>query len=317
MKRLLQALLLIGVGITVGIWLSSQENGDNAPTPELEQARLLRNIGPCAEPTSEEAKMFALATDILEQNLLTGGLWIDIGAEKFLAHGFYRQSDGGRSIPVCWAQSMYSRAGNAITQRRGFNTRIERYQLELAARISDPSTYMVDKVAEVAFSREPYREVEWPHHDIRPVARGVLANYGKHALKYLEVARLQMSDKDLLGTSAAQIAGATGDDSDLSKVEMLMSKMLSSMQQERVLTVQERNRVFELAYTFAYAGTRAIAHVGPVKVLMTRKVQSNATMFGLVDLSPKQMCHVLAAVGDFKALAEYSYCLDSKYPYPQ
>ncbi|EJM71057.1 hypothetical protein PMI31_04134 [Pseudomonas sp. GM55] len=126
-----------------------------------------------------------------------------------------------------------------------------------------------------------------------------------------------MSDEDSLGTSASQIAGAAGDDSDLRRVEMLMSQRLASTPQERTLSIDERNRLYELAYTFTYAGTRAIAHVGPVKTLMTRKVKSNATMFGLVDLNPKQMCHVLEAVGDFNALADYDYCQDPKYPYPQ
>lgn len=317
-NRFLQAFLLVGVGIALGAWLSSsQGNGKKGHTPELEQARLYKSIRSCAEPTSEEGKTFSLAADVLEQNLRAEGLWLDIGVEKFLAHGFYRATDKGLPIPVCAPQSIYSRAGKVITQRRGLKGHIERYQLELAARIPDPSPYIVDRVGEVAFSQEPHSEREWPYRDIRPVARSVLANYGKHALKYLEVARAQMSDEDSLGTSASQIVGAAGDDSDLRRVEMLMSQRLASTPQERTLSIDERNRLYELAYTFTYAGTRAIAHVGPVKTLMTRKVKSNATIFGLVDLNPKQMCHVLEAVGDFKALADYDYCQDPKYPYPQ
>jgi len=316
MKRLIQVILLIGVGMALGAWLSSQ--GKKGRTPELEQARLLKNVRPCAEPTAEESKTYSLAADMLEQNLRAKGLWLDIGVEKFLAHGLYRETtEKGMSVLVCAPENIYSRAGRAITQRRGLNAYIERYQLELAARIPDPSSYIVEKVGEIAFSQEPHVERVWPYRDIRPLARGVLANYGKHAIRYLDKARAEMSDHDSLGTSASQIAGAAGDDSDLSKVEVLMRQRLASAPPEHALSIDERNRLYELAYTFTYAGTRAAPYVGPVKALMTRKVKSNATMFGLVDLNPKQMCHVLEAVGDAKAISDYDYCQDPKYPYPQ
>lgn len=228
-KRLLQAILLVGMGMALGAWLSSQ--GKKGRTPELEQARLLRSVRPCAEPTPDESKTYLLAADMLEQNLRAGGLWLDTGVEKFLAHGLYRDTaDEGVSVSVCAPQNIYSRAGQAITQRRGLSVHVERYQLELAARIPDPSPYFVERVGEVAFSQQPHAERVWPYRDIRPVARGVLAGYGRHALKYLEAARAQMSDQDPLGTSAAQIAGAAGDDSDLSKIEMLMSQRLASLQ---------------------------------------------------------------------------------------
>jgi hypothetical protein len=315
-KRLIQSILLIGAGVVLGFWLSLKPRMGR--TPELEQARLFKNVRPCAEPTSEESKTYSLAVDMLEQNLRAEGLWLDIGVEKLLALGLYRKMpEKGTSVSVCPPENIYSRASNAITQRHGFNAYVERYQLELAARILDPSPYIVEKVGEVAFSQEPHGEREWPYKDIRPLARSVLANYGKYALRYLEVARSQVSDKDSLGTSAAQIAGAAGGDSDLSKVEMLMRQKLESIPQDRTLSIDERDRLYELAYTFTYAGTRAITHVGPVKMLMTRKVKSNATMFGLVDLNPKQMCHVLEAVGDSQSLSSYDYCQDSEYPYPQ
>jgi hypothetical protein len=316
MKRFLKAILLIGAGVAVGVWLSPQGSSKKGRSAELEQAQLFKNIRSCAEPTSEETKTFTLAADMLEQNLRARGLWLDIGVEKFLAHGLYRTIDKQMSVPVCAPQGVYSRAGKAITKRRGFRGHIERYQLELAARISDPSPYIVEKVGKVAFSEDKHVERKWPYRDIRPLARSVLANYGKHARKYLEVARAQMSDKDSLGTSASQIAVVAGDDSDLSKVEKLMRNRLASIPQDRTLSINERNRLYELAHAFVYVGTRANSYIGPVKSLMTRKVKSNATMFGLVDLSPKQMCHVLEAVGDFKALAEFAYCKDPKYPYP-
>ena len=316
MKRLIQVILLIGVGMALGAWLSSQ--GKKGRTPELEQARLMKNVRACEEPTTEESTTYSLAADMLEQNLRAEGLWLDIGVEKFLAHGLYRKmTEKGMSVSVCAPENIYSRAGQAITQRRGLNAYIERYQLELAARIPDPSPYIVEKVGEVAFSQEPHGEREWPYRDIRPLARGVLASYGKHSIRYLDTARAEMSNYDSLGTAASQIATAAGDESDLSKVEVLMRQKLASIPQEHTLSIDERDRLYELAYAFTYAGPRARSYVGPVKTLMTRKVKSNATMFGLVDLSPKQMCHVLEAVGDVESLSDYDYCQDSKYQYPQ
>lgn len=316
MKRFVRAALLVGVGIIIGAWIFSPAKYPR--TPELELARLLKSIRSCVEPSSEEIKTYSLAADMMEQNLRARGIWLDVGVEKFLAHGFFRQmAKNEMSAPVCAPKDIYSRAGQVITQERGLDAYIERYQLELVAKIPNPSPYIVERVGEVAFSQEPHVEREWPYRDIRPLARGVLANYGHQALKYLEIARTQMSDQDSLGTSASQIAGAIGGDSDLSKVEMLMRQKLASMPPEHTLSIDERNRLYELAYTFTYAGTRALTHVGPVKTLMARKVKSNATMFGLLDLKPKQMCHVLEAVGDFEALSEYDYCQDSKYPYPQ
>jgi hypothetical protein len=110
MKRLIQVILLIGVGMALGAWLSSQ--GPRGRTPELEQARLLKNVRPCAEPTTEESKTYSLAADVLEQNLRTRALWLDIGVEKFLAHGLYREAtEKGMSVSVCAPENIYSRAG--------------------------------------------------------------------------------------------------------------------------------------------------------------------------------------------------------------
>lgn len=85
-----------------------------------------------------------------------------------------------------------------------------------------------------------------------------------------------MSDKDSLGTGAAQIVGAAGNDEDLGRVEMLMRQRLASIPTERALTIDERDRLYELAHTFAYAGPRASSHIGPLRELMKRKVMTGS-----------------------------------------
>ena len=152
MKSLFKALIFIGLGIAIGVWLSSS-GGEESSAPELHEALIFKNFKSCAQPSKHEEKFYELAAEVLEQNLLVNGLWLDTGAEKFLSSGFYRESFRGGSTPVCPPEGVYSRAGKTITQRRGLEGFIDGYQLKLAALIPDPSTYIVDKVGEVAFSQ--------------------------------------------------------------------------------------------------------------------------------------------------------------------
>ena len=153
--------------------------------------------------------------------------------------------------------------------------------------------------------------------DLRPVARVILAGYGKPAARYLPLARAQRSVRDSLGTGAAQITAAVGDASDLASIETLMADALARIPVEQTLKIEERDRLYELAYALAIAKDRARAHVAPVKDLMRRKVGSNATFFGIVELWPKQMCLVMEAIEGAPSVAGYDYCRDKDYPFPQ
>ena len=262
--------------------------------------------------------MYYAALDVLElaDQVQTG--FLAIGAERMLGHGIYRQV-GDDPHRVCPPSDLYARAQRSPEVRNSFRAYLERYQFDLAARFPDPPPHIVDAIAAVAFSDTPHpgREQYGPNPDLRPVARVILAGYGKQAARYLPVARGQVSAKDSLGTGAAQVSAAVGDASDLARIESLMADALARIPVERTLKIEERDRLYELAYALAIAKERARPHVAPIKDLMRRKVGSNATFFGVVELQPKQMCLVLEAIEGASSVKGYGYCRDEVYPYPQ
>jgi hypothetical protein len=310
------------VGFSVG--RSSTSNSPPIKRPELAKAipiwiEQLRDPTRCRVATDREAEVYSTAVKALELEADTRPLWLGIGAQQFLSIGLYREEEHDSS-PICPPAGIYARAANAITASKSFSTYLVDYQLRLAGKLPDPSPYVVSAVAAVAFEEKAHhtQDVYLPLLDLRPIARTVLASYGGSASAYRERAFGVMSANDSLGTGAAQIAAATGDPAALDRVKMLMEGILSSIPKAEGIGLEQRDRLYELAYAMYFAGPDAAKYASPIQELMDRKVMSRAPPFGLVDLPPKQMCHVLDKIfGQHQSPSKsYAFCRDKEYPYP-
>lgn len=317
-------LIVVAVGIVAFI------AGISWPAkPILEPGQALPSWNPqqmdpavCLEPTEEERQVYSVAVTTLE--VASDAVWLGIGAQKFLSHGLYRKT-GNDFVPVCPPADVYPRASKAITAeiaaRPGSKVYLLEYQLRLAGRLPDPSTHIVEVVGGVAFEDSPHpnQEQYLPADDLRPLARTVLASYGQKALAFRDRAFEEMSGADPMGTGAAQIAAATGHPKALSRVQSLMEEILAATPADQSFGLEQRSRLYELAYAMYFAGPAAQPYTAPLQQLMKRKVKSRAPPFGLVDLSPKQMCHVLDKIfgSEQSPARSYDFCFDKKYPYPQ
>jgi hypothetical protein len=97
----------------------------------------------------------------------------------------------------------------------------------------------------------------------------------------------------------------------------MMEEILKSIPQDRTIPRNTRNRLYELAYAIYFSGEDAKKHAAPIRELMTRRVQSWAPPFGMVDLYPKRMCEVLKRIEGPDSINEYRFCVDDRLPFEQ
>lgn len=276
----------------------------------------------CVEPTNDEKAFYDLVLATLEQTSKTKqSNWpagsLEIGSQQFLSKGVYR-SIGKETIPVCPNAGTYKRVGDLITNYGGFSARLVEYQLTLAAKVENPSDYIVNAVANSAFNDQPQQSEFFDDMDIRSYARTVLASFGTRSSSYAEKAYQQMSTKDSLGTGAAQVAVGAGYGDALPLTEKLMFQLLNNIPKNKAIPRETRNRLYELAYAISFApDDKGKQYVGALKDLMARKVQSWAPPFGLIEANPKRMCRVLENIEAKSSLNDYAYCMDEKVPFEQ
>jgi hypothetical protein len=274
-----------------------------------------RSIG-CAEPNERERALIKTAVDALAFSSEESG-FLSIGAEKLLANRLYRR-DGRSSQRVCDIPEQMERASDLIRGsdhlRRG---RIVEYGLRLIAKLPNPGEDLAKVAAESAFNGSFQQSEIFPKRDIRPLARATLASLGPLARPYADRAYAQISIDDSMGTGAAQVAVAGGHPNALQSVERLMAQKLASIPKGQTVPWGVRNRLYEMAYALALGGRQAREHVAPLRDLMSRKVQSWAPPFGMVELSPRRMCGVFVQIMQSPSDdPEFGFCSDNG-PYEQ
>jgi hypothetical protein len=260
-------------------------------------ALLLRSLQrKCVLPTEADKKRFNLAAEVLESE---GGLWLDIGAEKFLAHGVSKGENGER-VKVCAPDGIYERVSEAITSRKLFGGKLSEYQLLLSSKIRKPTPYIIDSVAKVAFSSNYYIS---NNKDMRPLARGTLASYGSLASEYSTIAFNSMSSDSALGTSAAQLAIATGHPNAIQRTKELMEDILAT---GKPISEKEKKRFIELAYGLLYSPVSTQSLSPTIQKFMNSD-------FSRWVIPPVGMCDVLISIndGDSKVVSNVRACRDS------
>jgi len=307
-KRLVAVVLIATLGFAVGR-ISSRVSHPKVEW-ELEKAFPRWSASPCVPANAHERELFEAAVSALEATAPDKISPLKIGAEKFLGRGAYRQ-EGKKTVPVCPPEGIYGRVSQIVTRNETLIPRLVDYQLQLASRL-EPSQHIVEALGNSAFNSTPQESEYFKHRDIRPFARTILAGFGRHASEFSKVAYDSMSDKDSLGTGAAQVAVATGYRDALPRVEAMMNDILSSIPKDKVIPWDTRNRLYELAYAIYFAGPDGKEHIAPIKELMTRTVQRWAPPFGMLDLPPKPMCQVLSRISGPDAAKPYGFCFDDR-----
>lgn len=273
--------------------------------------------GNCVAANEHERALVKIAVDALALPFNEAGSLV-IGAEKFLSRSLTRRS-GQEFALVCTPTEEYERAGQALADG-DFNGRLVEYQLNLIAKLPNPSEAIAKAVAASAFN-DSIQQSEGPRLpllDIRPIARATLAGLGPLTQPYASKAFDQISIDDAMGTGAAQIAVAGGHPAALETVARLMADKLASLPRDRVIPRDIRNRLYEMAYALTFGAEKAEAYSAPLKDLMSRKVQSWAPPFGMIELPPRRMCRVLAGITHVSVTdLGFDYCSATDVRYEQ
>lgn len=278
----------------------------------LQQEQIGTNV--CVEPSQGERELLEVAVRTLELSEEQGPFGsLDIGAKKVLSRSaLLRRPSGGTTAPLCFGTDHLVRVGDALARRGGLGKhRLVEYELELAARLPNPSAQVVDDVAKVAFSQNPSQSAVFVDEDIRPYARAVLATFGTRAAAYGEPAFREMGANSAMATGAAQVATATAQPGALARAVRLFQESLEEVPYPKTIGWHRRNRLYELAWAIAYGGESAREHAPLIRNLMGREVQSHAPPFGMIEHAPKRMCAVLEKVAGPQASREFKYCSDA------
>ncbi|NPT44694.1 hypothetical protein GNZ12_25940 [Paraburkholderia sp. 1N] len=269
----------------------------------------------CVPANKKEYERFEIAASTLERIAPHSADWLSIGAERALSQDLYRSTPGQSVGPrVCSPPEIYARVASAFAGNP-IKGRFDLYEIELASHMQLPPVEVVDAVAQVAFEARPVIDDDIAgqvNGDIRPIARTVLAGFGRQSAKYASMAFDQVSSENSLGTGAAQVAAAGGHPEALSRIESLMNQLLASVPDDKPIPLTTRDRLYELAWAISVSGDSAKDHVDPLIRLMGKQVQSGAPPFGLLSLHPKRMCAVLFKIygEDTHVTSKFPYCTD-------
>lgn len=308
--------LLLSVAFLLGRWSSTNawpaQPVRQVPAYELARANAPQGLklaghDDCTAPTETEIALVKTALEVLAfPDEMSSSL--GTGAERLLSGPLIRWVDGA-SFLLCDDPEIFQQAQMYIEEHRHLlKGRLTEFGFALIGRLPNPSADLARKVAESAFSDTP-QESDVLHHDLRPVARATLASIEGASSAYVDRAFSEITIENSMGTGAAQIAVAGGHPQALEKVELLMDQLLDSLPAEAPVPWDKRNRLYEMAQALAYGGPAARNHVAPLKELMNRKVESNATMFGMVALPPRRMCPLLEHILQVPiAETGYTYC---------
>jgi hypothetical protein len=309
---MLAAVFLLGCigGLLTGLTWQQKEraNGKYA----LADALPHYSRGSCADPTAAELKKFENIVDALElfANQFSP---MTIGAMKSAAHGIYRTD--GSHLRVCPPDDFFARIGDTLARSPKLYSghRLAEYELALFAQLPVHHPAIVEEVAKAAFAPEPQLGEVFREADIRPAARVTLAIMGPAARAYSDKTWDEMSSADSMGTSAAQISVATGHPGALARIASLAQAELDKVPSDKVIPWNTKNRLYELAYALTLGGEEARDHLAPFREMLSRKVESFAPPFGMLEFEPERLCFLLRPLdgGKSEPIANHPACRDT------
>lgn len=289
--KLFAALAITSLALP-GAWLLSA--GGEEWRRSTDATAIVENFA-CIPMTPTQAHRAELALEVLD-NFPRSSPIFD-GAMNVL--GLPTISDD-RAHAHCISEEMKQRVTGATLKSGAWDHGLAGLSdMMLARQLGPRDPKIVEHVAQSAFFSGPIPDAAFT--DLRPEARSILASFGVAARPWKGVALNEMSDKDSLGTSAAQVAAASKDPSAVVAVADLLDHLLKS-ETGHVIPRERGKRAVELSYALGASSDAGRPYVGLLLELLRRDVQSLAPPFGLIERKPNEVCHALKQIGG--AMAE-------------
>jgi hypothetical protein len=264
---------------------------------------LLTNELPCVEMTPDERAKAKAVLEILRVN--PNGQMI-MAAIKFFADAQYRLVDKLTDSHILCRDPDIDASVTALSfHLELFDTNyLNGDMLHLASWLGPRDPAIVNAVGRTAFFP---REPPLAEGDVRPLARLVLAQYGRAAAPWSDEAFAAMSSDDLAGTTAARIAIMTDHPGAINKAAELVTQVLKKHPYGD-LGHRARRRLTELAIAMAIAGPKAEPYVGALIAASRRRCLGYPAYKGqdprdLLPGSepPDYLCWPLKVIGGEKA----------------
>lgn len=254
---------------------------------------------PCRPPSAAERRQNELALEVLR--IFDAGPLQPMRSAAVDHFGLtYNQNrdafSRSKAPPPCPPTDLIPQAGEAALHDGVYAGQLlSPGALALAEQLGPAAPGIVKSVAATAFRDIPIEDPPWG--DIRPYARTVLAGFGSAARPWAAMAYGQISTKDALGGTAAQVSVGGGDPRALRRVRSLMANLLAATPANRPVPLTATERLYELAYALGMAGPGAQPYADPLIALLERNVETLAPPFGVIDVPPKEMCPVARHIG--------------------
>lgn len=274
-----------------GCGQATKNNGVSAPEtwrPEPIQAIAILPDPPCVAMTAEQRRRSEVVLSVLQtlprHEQVYGG-----------AIGYFGNAqDLGTNAPFCLDRQMEQSLVEATLHSRVWDYGMPGVsRLALARRLGPRAQPIIDDVAKAAFAPTPLADGAFS--DIRPMARSILASYGVAASPWREQALKAMTATDALGTSAAQVAGASRDPEAVNAVADLLRRSLVEYPTGPIPN-ERAKRLVELAYAIGAAGEAGRPHLDLLSDLLERDVESFAPPFGMIERAPSEVCWAIDMV---------------------
>jgi len=293
---------VLGVCLTIGAALTASCSGSTSKAPLLTSARFALPDQTCSPMTATDLQRANLALEVMTS--FPGDAPIFNGAMDVFGYPREAFDKPAHCVTPELKREVVKRTLAAGVWDRGLPGLT---RLKLAGQLGPQDPRIVQAVARVAFVDRPIEE--GPFADLRPMARSVLGSFGVAAAPWREQALGAMGAKDAMETSAAQVAGASGEPAAVDKVAGLLREALNSAPADRPIPIQKGERLVELSFALGVAGPQARRHVPLLVQLLNRDVLVGSH-FGPLELPPKDVCRVLRAIGGAEAMeaAEGSRC---------
>jgi len=253
---------------------------------------------PCVAMTPVQENRAALALEVLGKFSRHASIYdgaVDVFGRPRDAEVFSH-----REQEYCVSEGVKDQIARLTVKADAWQGLVGMSYLKLAFQLGPRDPVIVQAVGRHAFENRPIAESVF--EDTRPLARSVLASFGKAARPWRDQAMAQMSRDDALGTSAAQVAAASGDPEAIHQVASLLQKAVDAEPEDKAIGIKEGIRITELAFALGAARERARPYAPMVIKLLNRDF-TIGSHFGPLELAPTSMCRVLSAIGGSDAEA--------------
>lgn len=264
----------------------TQENGLAA---EPSRATAVAMVETCRAPTEAERDRAELALRVLQSFPRQDEIFE-------AALGRFGYGDGEA---VCLTEESKQRLAAATLAAGAWDYGLAgSVRLAVAHQLGGRDAKIIEDVARVAFYDGPI--ADGFSSDIRPEARSVLASFGGAAAPWRDRAMELMNARDSLGTSAAQVAAASGDPGAIAAVARLLREALRR-EPGKAIPRERARQLVELAYALGAARGAARLYVALLTELLARDVESFAPPFGVIERPPSELCRALRRIGGEEA----------------